>query len=512
MTTDPSWNPYREYLSEFDIMACWSLPVIEAREHEVLGTVAVFRTQRGRPTFAESQIMDLCAKLTVTAIDHMQAAKELWSRATHDPLTGLANRGLFLDELQQSFDRAEDSGTAVFYLDLDRFTVINDTLGHDGGDHILMSVANRLSDALRPPSLVARFGGDEFTCLVPGVDRGQALKRAQQLLTVFDDPIRVGDKEVFLNGSVGVSVSDGAEVSATDLMQQADAALFRAKELGRGQAAIFDEAMRAKAHDRMEVEHGLRSALRFDELVVHFQPQFTMGGDTVVGVEALVRWQHPQWGMVGPGRFIAIAEETGVIGPVTDVVLDAACEMAEVVRGAMGDRVIPVWVNLSASQISHPWLVDSLVAQVAECGIEPAQIGFEITESAVMRDTEAGVKNLHRLRALGFKLGIDDFGTGYSSLSYLRRLPVDLLKLDQSFLVNLGQDPQHDAIVRTVFDLAHTLGMVALAEGVETSDQLDYLANLGCDLVQGFHFARPAPTEDVLDLIVALDPSIDAAG
>jgi diguanylate cyclase (GGDEF)-like protein/PAS domain S-box-containing protein len=504
LSGDPTWDPWSEVLEAHGIESCWAVPVFDSHRDRMLGAVAVFRTSRGRPTFGESQIMDVCAGLTTSAIQRQQSEAELVARASRDPLTGLPNRSQFLallDEMLRVGSRG--SGPSVIFLDIDRFKVINDSLGHAAGDVLLREVAVRLADALSPTEMVARFGGDEFTCIVPESTADEALGRAKALLSVFDEPLEVGGREIFINASVGVVCADSGAPDAGTLLQHADAALFRAKELGRGQAALFDDELQARAEDRLAVEHGLRAALREHELVVHFQPQFTMGGDVAVGAEALVRWRHPQWGMTAPDRFIHVAEETGVIGPVTEVVLSESCRLARAITGAPGSPEIPIWINLSPSQLRHPGLVGWIDRVLRENGVEGRSIGIEITEGALMDDPDTCIGNLLGLRKLGIHLGIDDFGTGYSSLSYLRSLPVDLLKLDHSFIANLGEDPQHDAIVATVFDLARTLGMASLAEGVETRAQRDHLERLGCERVQGFLFSRPGPAEEILDVLLA---------
>ncbi len=504
---DTSWGACGPVLEANGLAACWAVPILDA-DNEPLGAVVVFRTARGRPTIGESSVLWICCSLVTTAISRERTEAELVARASRDPLTDLPNRAYYLARLEELCQEASaSSGPAVIFMDLDRFNVINDSLGHEAGDRLLREAARRLADALGPKEMVARFGGDEFAFIVPNASPAGAMRRAQQLLAVFDEPLVAGSREIFLNASAGVVCAGPGDLDPNVLLQHADAALYRAKELGRGQAALFDDEMKARALDRLAVEHGLRTALREHELVVHFQPQFTIDGSQVAGAEALVRWHHPQWGLTPPSRFIHIAEETGVIGPVTEVVLAASCGLARSLAEVAGDNAVPIWVNLSASQLSHPGIVAFVARVLVEHAVAGSQLGIEITEGAVMLDAEASVRNLGRLRDLGLRLGIDDFGTGYSSLSYLRGLPVDLLKLDQSFLAGLGDERQHDAIVRTVFELAHTLEMTSLAEGVETQDQVERLAEMGCDLVQGFLFARPAPAAAVLAVLAGEEPT-----
>ncbi len=504
LSDDPAWESRRHVLDAHAIVAAWSIPVVERQTATVVATVDVYRTVRGRPTAGELHLLEVCGKLTLTAIHHARNTQELLHRATHDPLTELPNRACFLDRLDELLTAPRHGrGPGVLFLDLDRFKVINDSLGHEAGDNVLRAVADRLSSLAPPGASVARFGGDEFTCVVPEVDAAEMEARANAVLRSFDHALVVDGRETFLRVSIGVAVAGDEVVSAEELLQQADLALFRAKELGRDRVAVFDDGLRDRAVDRLAVEHGLRAGLLRQELVVHYQLQFPTAGRTPVGAEALVRWDHPAWGLVGPARFIGVAEEVGVIDRLTEVVLDQACRLARDLADLQPAVPVPVWVNLSPRQLVLPGLVDRVAETLGQAGVDGPQIGFEITEGAFMEDAASCVETLHRLRDLEVRLGIDDFGTGYSSLSYLQQLPVELVKLDQSFIVDLGKDPQHDAVVRTVFELARTLGMASLAEGVETLDQLERLETMGCDRVQGFFLAHPVPHQEVLALVAA---------
>ena len=350
ISIDPGWRRLAPAAEALGIRAVWSTPWIDSRTGETLGTVAVYRTIRGRPTLAERQIIDVCASLVATAVEHARAVDALVFRATHDPLTGLPNRTMFLEEL----DKQAIDGCTVYFLDVDRFKIINDSLGHETGDHVLRLVADRLRAAMPAPAIVARFGGDEFTCLLPGLRRTEdALRHAAELLAVFDDPLHLDRRGDVPERQHRGGDGDAGGATGAGLLQDADAALLWAKELGRGQAALFDDDMRAIALDRLAVEHGLRAAIRQDELLTYFQLQFTTSRERPVGAEALVRWRHPEWGMVEPLRFIHVAEETGVIRPLTDVVLASACALASEIGKLYAPDPVPVWINLSASQLAY---------------------------------------------------------------------------------------------------------------------------------------------------------------
>jgi len=501
MNRDPSWEQRRWSIRKFGLAACWSTPVIDPWSGQVLGTVAVYRRVRGRPSATDLHVMTACSTLVFGAIDRAQAAAQHAERSGTDALTGLPDRSIFVRALGEYLDAPGRGETPTMLLvDLDGFGVINEGVGRELGDSILKTVGRRLTAAFPPPAVVARLDNDEFACLLPETSQKSAISVAEDLLGVFEDPVAMEDGELFLNGSVGVAVAGPDLIGPGELVQHADAALLRAKELGRGHAVVYDEQLRLSVPDRLAVEDGLREAFERDQFVVLFQPQFAVNGFIPAGVESLIRWRHPQWGVIGPGRFIHAAEEAGLIWPLTEVVLDAACRLTWSLAQASTAPVVPVWVNLSASQLGDPSLVPSATRVLDRHGLEGSRIGFEVTEGAFLRDLEAGTRNLHKLKELGFWLGIDDFGTGGSTPGRLRQLPVDVVKVDNSFLARLGQNPHQDQIVATFVDTVDTLGMRSLAVGVETLEQLRVLSKLGCDLVQGFLFARPAPANEIIDL------------
>ncbi|HEV7461929.1 MAG TPA: EAL domain-containing protein [Solirubrobacteraceae bacterium] len=437
------------------------------------------------------------------AIERKRAEVALAHQALHDPLTGLPNRALFLDRLEQALARARRSpvGIAVLFLDLDRFKVVNDSLGHEAGDRLLVDVAHRLRDVVRPGDTVARFGGDEFTILCDVRGEHDAVLIAERVAAAVEAPFTLDDNEAFLTASLGIALTTEHEAARGEaLIRDADAAMYRAKERGKSRYELFDSAMRARAVERLAVENELHRALDRGEFRVFYQPAVDLQTRETVGVEALVRWQHPERGLVGPDQFIALTEETGLIVPLGAWVLREACRQWRQWEQS-GIRIPRISVNLSTRQLGQPDLVDAVVDVLEETGMDPGQLWLEITESTVLEDTESALVTLEALKGKGVRISLDDFGTGYSSLALLKRLPVDELKVDRSFVMGLGRDPQDSPIVSTVIGLAEALGLAAIAEGVETAAQADELLRIGCRFAQGYYFARPQPPERMTALL-----------
>jgi diguanylate cyclase (GGDEF)-like protein/PAS domain S-box-containing protein len=433
-----------------------------------------------------------------------KAAEEALAHAyLHDSLTGLPNRTLFTYRLAYALARGKRApgSVAVVVLDLDRFKAINDGLGHEVGDEVLVAVAARLGAADGTSEVIARLGGDEFLVLFDGDDaQKDAVDFSQRALHALSTPLTVGAGEVFITASIGIASTTAGVAEATPLLSNADAAMYQAKKRGGGTVEVFGEAMRMRVLDRMNTEHSLHRALERRELRLFYQPVVEIHGAHAVGVEALLRWEHPEQGLVAPSRFIPVAEESGLIIPIGAWVLHEACRQlctwrADRLGGARG----AVEVNLSARQIDHPEIVSTVERILDETGLPPANLTLEITESALMNDASSALRVLRALKVLGVTLAIDDFGTGYSSLSHLQRFPLDILKIDKSFVDELGADRGGAEIVAAVVKLAHALGLQVIAEGVETERQLDALVRLDCDFAQGYLFSRPVPAHELVE-------------
>jgi diguanylate cyclase (GGDEF)-like protein/PAS domain S-box-containing protein len=423
--------------------------------------------------------------------------EQLAHQASHDPLTNLPNRTFFMERLARALAHAHRHQTliAVLFVDLDRFKVINDSLGHVIGDQLLRAVAERLQACVRYGDTVARLGGDEFTILLENIrDESDAIRSAERITSILHAPFVLGGRELFIAASIGIAFNTADSAQPEDLVRDADVALYQAKNNGRSQSQIFDPTMNAQVLARLEVEHDLRHAIARQEIRVYYQPQIHLETGCIVGLEALVRWQHPQRGLVSPNEFIPLGEETGLILPIGQNVLEQACCQARVWQQAWcATTPLTISVNLSARQLQQANLVDVIAHILRTTGLDPCQLHLEITESVVMHDAPSTVTLLQALKDLGVQLAIDDFGTGYSSLSYLKRFPVDYVKIDRSFVERLGEDADDTMIVEAMIKLAHALRLEVLAEGVETAAQLTHLKALGCDLVQGYYIAPPLP-------------------
>jgi len=424
---------------------------------------------------------------------------ELAHLAHHDPLTDLPNRLLFTDRTEQALASAQihKRGCALLLLDLDHFKIINDSLGHNVGDQLLKLVAERLQSLFGPGVTLARLGGDEFAVLAENCPQVvQAAALAQRMLDVMKQPFIFDGHQLFVSASIGISLFPNDALSAEQLLRNADSALFKAKGVGRESYALYTEELTAHAQNRVEVASELRRALEQQELRVYYQPVHALTGSRLVGLEALVRWQHPERGLVPPIEFIPIAERTGLIAEIDAWVMDQACrQMCQWL--ADGVRLSFVAVNVSSRLFARRELYEQVAQVLHDTGLDPAFLELEVTESAVMDDPEAALEQLHRLRELGLRLAIDDFGTGYSSLLRLKRLPVQKLKIDQGFVAGLPWDEDDMAIVRVVIALAKSMGMQVQAEGIEQVEQARFLLEQGCDLGQGYWFGRPIPAHEL---------------
>ncbi len=418
-------------------------------------------------------------------------------QAHHDPLTGLPNRTLFESRLQAALNGQQESGNqgAVLFLDLDRFKHINDSLGHPVGDLLLKDIAVRLKDQLRDIDTVARLGGDEFIILLPGLQQASdAQYLANKLLDCFTPPFQAGEHEFFISASIGTSLypQDGTDVAT--LVKNADAAMYRSKAKGRNRVESYTRDLTAQANERVALEHELRRAIERDELSLYYQPKRSLITHELIGAEALIRWHHPTFGDVPPEHFIALAEENGTILQIGDWVLEQACRQLHAWQGAFEDFG-PLSVNLAGAQLRHPNLLSRIEQLLRDYRLEPGCLQLEITENFIMSQAEEALAVLHQLKRLGVQLAIDDFGTGYSSLSYLKRLPLDFLKIDQSFVRGLPDDPHDVAIVRAIIALGHSMQFTIIAEGVENPAQQAFLAAEGCEQMQGYIVSLPLPPE-----------------
>ncbi|HEX2207981.1 MAG TPA: EAL domain-containing protein [Longimicrobium sp.] len=450
---------------------------------------SVVRDRERRPQFCVAMVENITERKAMEA--------RLRHEANHDALTALPNRTLLQERLAEAARRGRDERFAVLFLDLDRFKVINDSLGHLAGDELLRAVAARLRACARPGDTVARFGGDEFVLLLDGVgDEAEAARRAEEIQAALVAPVDVGDYEVFTSASIGIALAGGDDSRRPEhLLRDADAAMYRARTLGAERHAVFDRSMHAEALRRLQLETELRRAVDRGEFRVFYQPVVELETGLTRGWEALVRWEHPERGRVGPDEFIAAAEDTGLIVPLGRWVLGQACRQLRLWQDGDGaGEPLFVCVNLSARQFQDPRLLAEVEAAVTEARLPPGSLKLELTESTVMRDPQAASALLRRLRALGIQIYLDDFGTGYSSLSHLHQLPLDGLKIDRSFV----RGTIDSAVVQTILTLAHSLGVGVVAEGIEEAAQLAALRAMGCRLGQGFLFSRPLEAASVI--------------
>ncbi len=454
----------------------------------------------------------------ITALKRSEA--ELAHQALHDPLTGLANRALLLDHLRSALARASrhPGSLVLLFLDLDRFKLVNDSMGHSVGDELLVAVAGRLKGVVRPGDTVARLGGDEFVVLLEDVRAQEEVTEvALRIKRVMADPVAIGTSELFTTTSIGIAIAEPSH-DAEGLLRDADSAMYLAKARGRNRFEVFDEALRTEATAKLTMEGALRRAIDLmggpisdgaGGLEVFFQPEVDLLSGEILGAEALARWHHPTEGLLEADRFIELAEESGLILDLGEWVLQEACRIAGAWQhGAAGKAHFTLRVNLSARQIAQSDIVDTVVRALDEAHLPPEKLCLEITETALMQDPVSALRVLTDLRTLGVSLAVDDFGTGYSSLAYLKRFPVDVLKIDRSFVDGLGDDPEDTAIVTAIVGMAGALGLALVAEGVETKPQLAELVRLGCQRAQGYLFSRPVPVEEFLAIPSPFDPSV----
>jgi len=435
--------------------------------------------------------------------------REMRHQAYHDSLTGLPNKSKFSEQLRESINRSVRSGQqfALMFVDLDRFKIINDSMGHDAGDQLIRIAGERLSSLTREKDILFRWGGDEFTIILENIDNLDDVSTiAERIIKGMSSPISIAKQELVITTSTGIAVYPNDSDSAEALIKNADAAMYHAKGSGRNRYEFYTPEMNARAKERLELESGLQKALQNEEFILHYQPKYGASTQKLVGVEALLRWQHPSYGLVMPDRFIPALEENGLINAVGEWVLRTACAQNKMWQ-EQGFAPVTVSVNISAVQFRSPQLIDSVARVLDETQLESRYLELELTESMFISNTEAAINTMYRLKDLGVSLSIDDFGSGYSSLSYLKRFPVDYLKIDRSFIKDIENSNKDAAITNAITVLAHSLNMKIVAEGVESQGQLDYLKSQGCQELQGFLFSRPVPAQEISELLERVSAS-----
>lgn len=471
---------------------------------EVVGSLGLGSRDPNRAyTMRDQQLMLALAEHASLALNHARALEDVVHEAFHDSLTGMPNRALFLDRLAHALARAERSPTpvGVLVVDLDEFKTINDSLGHAAGDALLAEVGRRLGDHLRPADTIARLGGDEYAVLLEEVaDPEDAARAADRVLDALSKPFSVAGREVSVNGSIGIAVGTG---EAETLLRDADLAMYRAKAGGQGRYEAFEPGMHTEIMERLELEAELKGAIERGELILAYQPIFSLRTGAIAGLEALVRWRHPARGLVPPGRFIPLAERTGNIDALGKWVLSAACHQGALWRAKYPALPgIQVGVNVSAAQLRNPELVAYVADALETAHLDPEGLTLEVTETALMDDLSTAARRLDELKELGIEIAVDDFGTGHSSLRYLQRLPLDNLKIAKPFVDEIENPDPKPPILRAVLDLADVFGLRPVAEGIEQPEQTIRLLELGCELGQGHHFSKPVPAAEADDLIL----------
>jgi diguanylate cyclase (GGDEF)-like protein/PAS domain S-box-containing protein len=496
---EESLEKVEEVGSELRAGRAWSGETLLRRKDgshvPVLGTATPLFDDRGSLVGMIGVSTDISERKTLEA--------ELERRASHDPLTGLPNRPAFVDRLEQTLQRTRRrknsrNKVGVLFMDLDGFKTINDSLGHEAGDRFLVTVAERLKNRLRPEDVLARFGGDEFAVLLEDVANvTEAIQVAQRIAEGLQEPLAVNSHQVSVSTSVGIALGSAhTNDDPEGMLRKADAAMYRAKEQGPGRYAVFDPAMQARAQERLKLEAELGQALERGEFVLYYQPEVSLHDGTIVGFEALLRWQHPQRGLLQPSAFMPLAEETDLIVSIGRWVLEEACGQAkrwEEERLSAPSATIEV--NFSSRQLARRGLARTIEEVLTRADLEAHRLALDITETILIKASEDDAQALEALKKMGIRLHLDDFGTGYSSLSYLKRFPVDRVKVDRSFVKGLGANATDTVLVRMIIDLCHTLGVEVLAEGVETSEQAALLRDMG----QGYYFARPLRGEELAE-------------
>lgn len=509
IAADPRWVKHRQDALAAGLRACWSIPILGPQQ-QVLGTFAVYYDTVRSPSYEELSTLSRWVNLAELAIIRSGEVASLRAAATVDPLTGLINRAESLRLLERAIENA-GAELAVFFLDLDQFKFVNDTLGHAAGDEFLQAVASRLIGCLGPHDTVARFGGDEFLMLCPDIcSADQARTFGRRIIAALAEPLPIYGRTVALSVSIGIALhpahsGPGAGAGAGDLVAEADLAMYSAKRSGRNNIAVFDADLRRQAADRLSLEADLSRALINDELHCHYQPIVDLPSGQLIGLEALLRWRSPTRGTVLPLDFIPTAEDSGLICPIGAFVLRTACrQLATWNQIASGS--LHMWVNISPRQLNDAGFADTVEAILHQAGLPAGQLGIEVTESTLIQDATTARACLSQLRDLRVSVAVDDFGTGYSALAHLKNLPVDVLKIDRGFITDINASPADKGIVAAILALADTVGLHVTAEGIETAAQRHTLQNMGCSAGQGYLFSRSLTATQLTDLLHA-DPA-----